>query len=238
MIEEKYLELIQADVDGELPEQHRAELSRFLLASPEARAVRDELRLVCGALDQLAAAEPPPGLTDSILAAIPLPAPGMAVAPVRAGGTRFPLLRLAAAFAGGLFVSAIAFQLGDDRQAGLDLSQIAGTMASLDPAARSEPVDTIQVSLDQASGTVTLFRSATMRVVEIDLAVQQPLEVVVAHDGQEARFSGPGHAGASGNQRYALVLAGAGQAGSAIEIRFLASGTEIHRDTLGIPTPK
>jgi hypothetical protein len=231
MIEEKYLEFIQADVDGELPEQHRAELSRFLLASPEARAMRDELRQVCGALDSIPAAEPPPGLKDSILTKTRPTAP----APMRAAVARFPLLRLAAAFAGGLFVSAIAFQLGGDRRPGFDVSQVAGTMASQDPVARSEPVDTIQVSLDQARGTVALFRSATMRVVEFDLAVQQPLDVVVMHDGQQAQFSGLGQAGAAANQRYALVLEGAGQAGSAIDIRFLASGTEIQRDVLEVP---
>jgi hypothetical protein len=231
MVEEKYLELIQADVDGELPERQRAELSQYLLANPEARALRDELRQVCTALDSLAAADPPPGLRDAILAGTHLPAPR----PMRGGAARFPLLRLAAAFAGGLFVSAIAFQLGGNRQAAFDVSEVAGTLASRDPVAGSEPVDSVQVSLDQARGTVSLFRTATMRVVEFDLAVQRPLEVVVVHDGQEARFSGLGQAGVTANQRYALVLEGAGQAGSAIDIRFLASGTEIHRDVLEVP---
>jgi anti-sigma factor RsiW len=231
MIEEKYLELIQADVDRELPERQRAELSQYLLANPEARALRDELRQVCGALDQLAAAEPPSGLRDSILSQTRRPVP----APMRGAVARFPLVRLAAAFAGGLFVSAIAFQLGGDPRADFDVSEVAGTLASQDPVARSEPVDVVQVSLDGASGTVALFRSATMRVVEFDLAVQQPLDVVVVHDGQEARFIGLGQAGAAANQRYALVLEGAGQAGSAIDIRFLASGTEIHRDVLEVP---
>jgi hypothetical protein len=238
MIDEKYLELIQADVDGELPEQHRAELSRYLLASPEARGLRDELRQVCGALGQVPTAEPPPGLRDSILATIPRPAPGTAPSTVPMVRARFPLYRVAAAFAGGLLVSAIAFQLGDDRGARLDVSQVAGTLASQDPVARSAPVDTVQVSLDQAEGTVSLFRSATMRVVEFDLAVQQPLDVVVVHDGQEAWFSGLGKAGSAGNQRYALVLDGPGQAGLPIEIRFLASGAEIHRDVLEVPATR
>ena len=42
MIERPNIELIHADVDGELPEPHRAELNRYLLADP-ARVVRDEL---------------------------------------------------------------------------------------------------------------------------------------------------------------------------------------------------
>jgi hypothetical protein len=236
MIEQKYIELIQADVDGELPEQNRAELSRYLLANPEALALRDELRRLCSVLDQLPAADPPPGIKGAILAAVPLPAPGPASAPVRSNWVRFPILRVAAAFAGGMLVSAIAFQLGPDRQAGLDVSGIAGTMASQDPVAGSAPVDTVRVSLEQATGTVSLFRSPTMRVVEFDLAVQQPLEVVVVHDGQQARFSGPGRS--DGNQHYALVLEGAGKTGSPIEVRFLASGTEVHREVLQVPAPR
>jgi hypothetical protein len=232
MIEERYIELIQAEVDGELPEQHRADLSRYLLASPEARALRDELRQVCAVLGQVPAAEPPPDLSDSILGAARLPA---ATTPARAGGASFGRWRMAAAFAGGLLVSAIAFQMGQGRQAGLDVSEVAGTMASQDPVTRSGPVDTVEVSLDQARGKVSLFRSATMRVVQFDLAVQKPLEVVVRHDGQEARFSGLGQAVGVGNQRYALVLEGAGLAGSRIELRFLADGAEIHRDELKVP---
>jgi hypothetical protein len=238
MIEQKYLELIQADVDGELQEQHRAELSRFLLANPEARALREELRRICTALDQVPMAEPPAALKESILASVHLPTAGPATAPTRAGSARFQVLRIAAAFAGGLLVSAIAFQLGADRPAGLDVSEMAGTLASHDPVDRSAPVDTVKVSLGRASGTVSLFRSATMRVVEFDLAVQQPLDVVVMHDGQQARFSGLGQAGNAGNQRYALVLEGAGQPGSSIELRFLASGTEIHRDVLEVPASR
>jgi hypothetical protein len=238
MIEEKYLELIQADVDGELHERRRGELSRLLLSNPEARALHDELRRICAALDAVPMAEPPAALRESILASVPRPTAGPATASIRAGRARFPLLRVAAAFAGGLLVSAIAFQLGPDRPAGLDVSEVAGTLASHDPVARSAPVDTVKVALDRASGTVSLFRSANLRVVEFDLAVQQPMDVVVVHDGQEARFSGLGRAGSAGNQRYALVLEGAGQAGSRIEIRFLASGTEIHRDELEVPASR
>jgi hypothetical protein len=238
MIEEKYIEFIHADLDGELPERHRAEMSRYLLANPEARALRDDLRQVCAVLDGVPEAEPPPGLKASILAAAPLPAAGGSRASIGAGGASFQKWRMAAAFAGGLLVSAIAFQLGEGRQAGLDVSEVAGTLASQDPVARSQPVDTIVVSLDQAKGKVSLFRSTTMRVVEFDLAVQQPLEVVVMHDGQEARFSGLGQAVSAGNQRYALVLEGAGQTGSAIEIRFLAGGAEIHRDALEVTAPE
>src|SRR5215469_17448352 len=72
---ERYTELIHAEIDGELDAQQRAELSRYLLADPDVRALRDELRRVCAALDATPEAEPPPDLQDRILAALPVADP-------------------------------------------------------------------------------------------------------------------------------------------------------------------
>jgi hypothetical protein len=235
MIDEKYLELIQADVDGELPDRDRAELSRFMLANPDAHAVRDELKRLCSALGKVRRAEPPPELRASILAAVPLQAPAAGSRSPRSFLPQSGVLRYAAAFAGGLIVSAIAFQVASDRSAGLDVSDLAGTMVSQDPVSRSGPVDSVHVSLDQVSGTVSLFRSSSMRVVEFDLAAREPVEVVVVHDGQEARFSGFGQSGGAAAQRYALVLDGAGVEGAPIEIRFLTAGAVIHSESLKVP---
>jgi hypothetical protein len=235
MIDEKYLELIQAEVDGELPDQDRAELSRFMLANPDAHAVRDELKRLCSALDQVRPAEPPSGLRASILAAVPQPVPAVGLRSPRRLLPQSGALRYAAAFAGGLIVSALAFQVASDRTAGLDISGVAGTMVSQDQVSGSAPVDTVHVSLDQVSGTVSLFRSSSMRVVEFDLVASAPVEVAVLHDGQEARFGGFGQSGRAAAQRYALVLDGPGLQGAPIEIRFLTAGTVIHRDSLKVP---
>ena len=233
MIEEKFLELIQADVDGELPEQHRAELSRFLLAHPEARVVRDDLKRLCGVLDRVPAVEPPPGLKASILGAVRLPAPKRGASGLHGFWGSPRMLRYAAVFAGGLLVSAIAFQLGTDRRSGLDTAQVVGTMASPDAAASRAAADTLKVSLDQVSGTVSLLRSPSGRVLEFDLAARAPVEVVVAHDGQEARVTAFTQATGGGTKHYSLVLDGAGQAGVPIELQFLASGSVIYKDTVG-----
>jgi hypothetical protein len=238
MLEEKYIELIQADVDGELPERSRAELSRYLLASAEARALRDELRRTCAVLDSVEPVEPPADLRGAILSGIKLPgAPARSAGRARAFGfsPQAPVLRYAAVFAGGLIVSAVAFQFGSTDRAALDVTQVAGTMASQDPVANSAPVDAVSIDLEQVSGSVRLFQSATMRVLEFDLTADGPLEVVVSHDGQEARFSGDGPAGAAGSGRYALVLNGPGQAGSPIGLKFIASGVLIHEDVLESP---
>ena len=64
------LRLIHAEIDGELDAAGRAELARWMLADPDGRALRDDLRELCGALDSVAAVEPPPRLRHDILAAL------------------------------------------------------------------------------------------------------------------------------------------------------------------------
>jgi hypothetical protein len=238
VIDEKYIELIQADVDGELPDVRRAELAAYLLANPEARALRDELKQLCTVLDEIPQEDPPPGLRDSILAAsrIPeaVPARRGRHTPASAWSMGF---RYAAVFAGGLLAGAIAIEAGLDRQAGLDPSDAAGTMIAGDPATRSTPVDSAQVALEQIHGSVQLFRSAAIRVLQFDLSASQPIEVAVAYDGREARFSGMGSTGKAGVERYALALDGPGVPGEPITITFLAGGQPIHRDELRVPPP-
>jgi hypothetical protein len=238
MIDQKYLELIQAEIDGELAERDRAELARFLLANPEARAVRDDLKRLCETLARVEPVEPPPALRASIRDAVRR-AEGKAPVATRRGGWGSPrTLRFAAALAGGLLVSVLAFEIGLDRSSNQDVSQVVGTMASHDSSPGSEPVDTVELALAQVSGSARLFRSHGMRVVEFDLQARQPIEVVVVHDGQESRLSGIGQSGAGEPGHYALALDGPGQDGSAISLKFFASGELIHEDVLQATTPK
>ena len=59
--------LIHAELDGDLSSQQRADLARLLLADPQLRALRDELKGLCNRLDAIGQVEPPPQLKDSIL---------------------------------------------------------------------------------------------------------------------------------------------------------------------------
>lgn len=238
MIDQKHLELIQADIDGELAEHDRAELARFLLANPGARAVRDDLKRLCETLDRVEPVEPPPGLRASILEAVRL-AEGKAAPACRRGGWGVPrTLRFAAVVAGGLLVSVLAFQIGLDRRSTLDVAQVAGTMASHESVAGSDPVDTVELALDQVSGSARLYQTQGARIVEFDLQARQPIEVVVIHDGQESRLTGIGQTGTGKPSRHALKLDGPGQDGSAIRLEFFASGELIHEDVLQAATPR
>ena len=65
MPDDRMLELLNAEIDGELSAAERAELSQRLLNDPQARTAREELRRTCTGLDALPRAEPPAELRNA-----------------------------------------------------------------------------------------------------------------------------------------------------------------------------
>jgi hypothetical protein len=179
-VREHNLELIHAEIDGELTGPQRAELNRLLLSDPAVRALRDELRRTCAAIDALPDEEPPAGLHESIVESLP-PAAAIGLAPPVSGR---PALRYAAAFAGGLLVSALAFQLGT-RQDALSSHQLTGTIASV-----TVDASRLELHLDQVSGTIHLQGTPQALVVEARLVASRPVQVIARLDGQEVRLTG------------------------------------------------
>jgi hypothetical protein len=233
MIDEKYIELINAEIDGELSGEQRAELSRYLLAHPEARALRDDLQHLCGALGQADLVPPPADLRDNILNALPAPAPAPRLR--RAAGLPGPLLRYAAVLAGGLIVGALAFQFGMDGQPGPNAAEVAGTMAYPPPDPAGAPVGTIRVDTPQVTGRVSLYRAGSGLALGFDLAASEPIEVVATCRDRKIRFSGLGRTGQSNDQRYACIMAGSATAGETVSLKFYAAGKLIREEQLQAP---
>ena len=222
MIEEKYIELIQADVDGELPAERRAELSRFLLAHPEAQALRAELVTVARALGGVAPAEPPADLRERILAALPPPS-----RTTRHGGSggNSSVMRWAAAVAAVTLLGAIVFRLASEDRSAVDVSNLSGTMASPGAAAPA-PLDRVTVALEQVHGTVSLLGSPQGRIVEFDLAANGPVEVVVEHGGERTRVTDLGRP---------LVIDGSSPEGAQVTVEVRVPGAPARRFELGAP---
>jgi len=170
------LELINAEIDGVITGAQRAELNRLLLADPAIRALRDETMQLCRALDSMPREDLPAGLHDAIVTGLP-------VAPAASGTNRprrafanLPLLRYAAAFAGGLLVSTLAFQLGKFDSAQLAEDELAGTIAAHAEAR-------MIVNLPQAQGSITLKGSAANPQVVTSLTTTQPVSIVTQLHG-------------------------------------------------------
>src|SRR5207245_1393490 len=67
----EFLALVNAEIDGELDPRQRSELAQRRLSDPEARALQDDFRKLCTALDAVQDLEPPAQLHANILNALP-----------------------------------------------------------------------------------------------------------------------------------------------------------------------
>ncbi|HEX9773280.1 MAG TPA: hypothetical protein VGA44_07425 [Steroidobacteraceae bacterium] len=236
MIEDRHIDLIHAELDGELTSEQRAELSRVLLANPEARARRDELNRLFGALAKVASVEPPPDLAPSVLQAVGLEAREVPALAARAGFRRAAwyrptLLRYAAVFVGGLLASAAVLQLGSGGGANLDVSQLVGTIGGHAGAAPEAPIDRIELDLAQVSGSASSYEVESVVVLELALSARQPVEVVAIQGARSVSFRLAARPGAPPEQL--LWVAGdAGTRESAIELKVFGSGTLLYEGAL------
>jgi len=216
------LALIQAELDGQLDPQQRAELARRLLADPEARAMREDLQRLRAMLDGLEKVEPPAELKASVLSALPI-----AAAP---GRTLWPAARwrYAALIAGVLGAASLVYETVDGPG---ESGELAGTMA----ARRTLTLDRVVLGAGPVSGNVRLYRDAGGLGLAFELASSAPVDVVVVSSGHTLRVNGVVTAGSAGRiKKVALPAPGMGGR-RAVDLTFLISGREVARATLTPP---
>jgi anti-sigma factor RsiW len=202
MLNERALELINAEVDGELGPDERAELGSVLAASPEVRAAHEALRRLGDLLEGQPEQDPPPGLAERIVARIRLPE-RRAAAP--AG---FSLSRLLAglqpaqaglAFAAGLLMTVAVYELAGPDGHEADLSEMVGTTIADPGAGAGAPVSSATISQAGVSGTVSLSDMGSYLVMNFDLEAAAETEVVVELAEAGLSFGGIAHASAGSN---------------------------------------
>ena len=171
------LELIYAEIDGELDAAGRAELARWVLADPEGRVLREDLKRLCAALDSLPAAEPPEELRVNVLAALPQS---------YVEGRRFwtPAWRYAALVAGVLVAGVVVLQTARGPRPAP--SEVAGTISAPSAAV----VDTVQLANGPVSGHVSLYREPSGLSLRFDLVGSSPIDVLVTGGGHTLRING------------------------------------------------
>ena len=252
----RVLELIHAELDGELDADGRAELERALLASPEARAVRDDLRRVTQALERLAPVEAPADLRAAVVAAV-RPSNGRVIefrqARRAAIGGRRAALHYGLALAAGVVVGVIGLALLQTPDHEFDASQLAGTMGRHAPLPPGSALASVAVQTPEIRGSVALHQSQGLWVLEFDLASEAPVAVSASYDARAIRLNGlaqadagvvslaaaPGQVGFvnQGSQRFAVFLQPlVGEQGS-IQLSFEAAGRVLHAATLQVPVP-
>ncbi len=245
-IEQKYQDLINADIDGEISAEEQAELQAFLADSAAGRALHDELSSLCHALDTTEDEIPPVHLRHVIMNSIPKPpapesSPGFLNVLFAA-----PALRYALSFAGGVFLALSIVNTGQVSNHAFDnVTGLVGTVA--------DPVDATlasSVSVDEldVAGVVSLRSAGSLLILDFDLVAKDHIEV-------EADYSDPGiwfngfaqlpsegttvsaesglvRLGMAGKRRYAVYLHNQGGRDATVKLRVLANGQVVHETSL------
>ena len=222
MTDTEYLELIHAELDGELDARQRSELARRLLADPAVRAVRDDLRRLCAgsmrsrtSSHRHSCARIFSGVTCLRHAARPFQ-------------WAAPRWRYAALIAGVLGAGPRVRNRGwpgtGEHRGGWHHAR-RGRCLTLDTVARCRSV----------SGRVSLYRDGGGLGVAFELAASAPVDVLIASDGHTIRVNGLGRTGPA-KQRTTVALPGSGTDGSREwSLTLLMSGREVGRATLTVP---
>jgi hypothetical protein len=226
-------ELIQADLDGELTVGERAELARLLLQDPEARRLKDEFRKTDQLLRDVAAAEPPPGLRDAILAGGPARSARQASSGFRHYG--WPAYRVAAVILGGLLVVGISYLA---RDGSVPVRSLQGSLGA--------PQDQWSMRAEGIEVNASLLRTGDSLRLELNSSTTIPFELIARVDPATTAFVGKtGDAPVSaangevavqpaiGNQANTLVFSGA----APIRLELRSSGRLLGEGTLSARNP-
>ena len=245
-IEQKYEDLINADIDGEISAEEKAELQAFLADSAEGRALHDELISLCTTLDSVDEETPPVHLRHVVMNSIPQP-------PVPESSPDFlrvlvsaPALRYSLSFAAGIFLAlSIVNSSQVSNQAFDNVTGLVGTVANPVDAALASSVS---VDEPDVAGIVSLRSIGTLLILDFDLAAKNHIQVEADYSDPSLWFNGfaqlPGEGttvsaetgrvplGMAGKRRYAVYLHNQGGRDATVKLRFLAYGQVVHETSL------
>lgn len=189
MSDVRAMELINAEIDGELDQDDKAELDAMLQSSADLRAMQAELRRFANMLDNLPEQAPPPDLAERILECVK---PANRETAFSLGGllSLFQPAPTAVSFAAGLLVSVAVHEVASKRDAAIDASSMVGTMMAGPQHPSSNMMDSLAISVPGLSGTVSLSESGTMHILNFDLDSVDETEIVIALAEAQLGFGG------------------------------------------------
>lgn len=229
MTDDGHLALINAEIDGELDGQQRGELARRLLADPEVRALRNDLRRLCAALDALEDVEPPRELLQNILAALPQSAP-----PRERSSWSVPRVRYAAVILVVLTAGTIVYETVHGPKP--STTELVGMMG---PASHATILDAVRLDGGPVAGRVSLYRDRAGLGLKFELSASAPVDVLIASDGRTLRVEGVGLQDKPGQGKpggaLTVGLPGFGMDGQTIALTFLMNGRQVGSATLRAP---
>lgn len=193
MIENKYLELLHAELDGVNTPQESARLAAYLAVHPEAQRLYDELRGMANVLAEVKPVTPPASLQYAIMKTIAERAakPNQLTA-IKSWWAEIFEPRFALSFAGGLAVGVLLFALAMQftAKAGVSDSQLYGTIGAPQNEERSAESKSFDIQHETANGEMKWRREGERLVTEITLAAAEAFELAVLFDANAMKCNG------------------------------------------------
>jgi len=245
-IEQKYTDLINADIDGEISDDDKVALEAYLSESAEGRALHAELTGLCTSLDAVEPAEPPRHLRHVIMNSVNPPSPESAAPGMLPGLLAAPALRYAATFAAGVFLTLSL--VSSDQISNRAFDDVTGLVGSVADPVNAELVNSVSVDESQIAGTVSLRRAGTMLILDFDLVSADPIEIEAGYTDPSIWFNGFAQLessgtsvsaksgrvtlGMQGKRRYAVYLHNEGGRQTTVNLQFKANGAIVHEASL------
>ncbi len=198
MIEQKYLDLIHKEIDGLSSENERAELRAYLANNPEAQDLHRDLTRISGILNKVHQVDPPPYLRTKILNSLPLSKyarkekrsslPSVVQSLVVGVNARYAYAVVAGVVLGILAYAVINRQF--EATTSPDIPSLYGTMLSREASENLKTGEHVEISLEQAHGTVDIKYSSEIVLVELKLESDQEIEMFIEFDDRDISFAG------------------------------------------------
>jgi hypothetical protein len=210
MLTERTLQLINAELDGELGPGEREELDALLEASADARAMRAELQKLDNLMDAVPSLTPPPQLGERILDRLALPQRrfGFDISGMFAN---FQPATAGLAFAAGLLATVAVYEWAPSAHSPMSTSGMVGTMVAGQQIDAMTPLDSYTISQPGMKGTLRLVGSDKLLALEVDVDSARSSEIEIILDDAGVVFGG--------------IALGAGGQGQKSEVYEVSGGT-------------
>ena len=134
------------------------------------------------------------------------------------------------------------------RHAFSDVTDLVGTMSDVEIGGTFSRADSMDLTLNELAGTVSLNASGPLMVLDFDLASKNPVEIIATFDDRDMWFNGFAQRESQGTSvaaslgsvtvrmegqgRYAVYLHNADQDAATVNLRFVAAGETLHEGKL------
>ncbi len=194
MIEDKYIEIINKEIDGRLTPDESARLKDYLSRTPEAQLFYNDMAKVSTMLSELREVDPPANLKKNILNTlsvnkyVPKSKPSLVKSIIPSWKFSF---KYAGVFATGVILGAFTAVLFNRSEA-LNSLDVTGALIINKPAGDFREISRHEIAAQDVSGALVLKSAEELLLAQVTLKSEQTVVVKLDFDFRELAFQGLG----------------------------------------------